>query len=200
MVEHSQGAPRWKRWLKSGLQTLGLMLLVVWAVQTWQTRNVAERIDMQQVWQWVDGRQALPQPGDGSTALPSRLQTTTLQSWMATHAHGQPVLIHVWAEWCPICKIDAPMVDDLVSSSMPVLTVATRSGDAARVQRTLQQKEWNWPAIIDRSGEMTQALGMGGVPAYVILTADGQVHHPTMGATSRLGLWLRWWAVRWFDV
>ena len=200
MSDTTPASPRWKRWLKSSLQTLGLMLVVVWVVQTWQTRHVADRINMQQSWQWVDGRQA-PMVSDGSSSqvLQNRVGAITLQEWMTAHASGQPVLLHVWAEWCPICKIDAPMVDDLMSSSMPVLTVAMRSGDAARVQRVMQQKDLHWPVIIDPSGEMSQALGLGGVPAYVVITPDGRVHHPTMGATTRLGLWLRWWAVRLFS-
>ena len=120
-------------------------------------------------------------------------QTTTLADWRQRHA-GQPVALYLWAEWCPICKLQQPNVSDL-AAELPLLTIAMQSGPPPTVARVLAQRQLTWATAVDPRGELSRALGFGSVPAFVVIDAEGRLRTPTVGYTSELGMRLRlWWA------
>lgn len=169
---------RWAR-MRSHLGTVVLMVAVFFGVQAWQTRGVAQG----------------PLPNMAFTVIESdgSQQTTTLAAWRARHP-GQPVALYLWAEWCPICKVQQPNVTNLVAD-MPLLTIAMQSGPPPAVARALAQRQLPWPTAVDPRGELSRALGFGSVPAFVVVDAEGRLRMPTVGYTSELGMRLRlWWA------
>jgi thiol-disulfide isomerase/thioredoxin len=173
-------APR-SRWasLRSHLGTAVLMLIVFFGVQAWQTRAVSEGALPELVFTLIDT--------SGSR------ETTTLAAWRERHA-GHPVALYLWAEWCPICKLQQPVVSALVGD-VPVLTIAMQSGPPETVARVLAQRQLRWPTAVDPRGELSRALGFGSVPALVVIDANGQLRTPTVGYTSGLGVRARlWWA------
>jgi thiol-disulfide isomerase/thioredoxin len=169
---------RWVR-LRSHLGTVVLMLIVFFGVQAWQTRAVSQGALPELVFTLIDT--------SGSR------ETTTLAAWRERHA-GQPVALYLWAEWCPICKLQQPVVSALVGD-VPVLTIAMQSGPPETVARVLAQRQLRWPTAVDPRGELSKALGFGSVPALVVIDANGQLRTPTVGYTSELGVRARlWWA------
>jgi thiol-disulfide isomerase/thioredoxin len=169
---------RWAR-LRAHLGTVALMLAVFFGVQAWQTRGVAQG--------------PLPDPPLTLIDRDGSRQTTTLAAWRERHA-GRPVALYLWAEWCPICKVQQPNVTEL-ASDLPVLTVAMQSGPPEAVARVLAQRQLPWPTVVDPRGELSRSLGFGSVPAFVVIDADGTLRTPTVGYTSELGMRARvWWA------
>jgi thiol-disulfide isomerase/thioredoxin len=169
---------RWAR-LRSHLGTAALVLAVFFGVQAWQTRGVAQGPP-------PDLSFTLIEP-DGSQ------QTTTLAAWRERHP-SQPVALYLWAEWCPICKLQQPNVTDLVAD-MPLLTIAMQSGPPEVVARVLAQRQLPWPTAVDPRGDLSSLLGFASVPAFVVVDAEGRLRLPTVGYTSGLGMRLRlWWA------
>lgn len=167
------------RW-KSHLFTLALVVCVMAGVQAWQTRDVPTGGPA------PDLALTLVQP-DGSRT------STTLAQWRAQHP-GQPVALHVWAEWCPICRTEENSVTRL-SRDWPVLTVAMQSGQAEQVARVQAQRQLPWATAIDPRGEMARQLGFKAVPAFVVVDAHGDLRAATVGYTSEIGMRLRlWWA------
>lgn len=164
---------------KSHLSTLLLVLAVVFGVQAWQTRDVPPA----------------PDPGFGLSVLnPDGSRTsTTLGAWRATHP-GQPVALHLWAEWCPICRTEEHSVTRL-ARDWPVLTVAMRSGPPDAVAHVLAQRQLPWATAVDPQAEIVHALGFKAVPAFVVIDAKGQLRGASVGYTSEIGMRLRlWWA------
>lgn len=175
-----QPAPR-SRWarLRSHLGTLALVLAVFFGVQAWQTRAVPPG--------------ALPELAFTLIDADGRRESSTLAAWRQRHA-GQPVALYLWAEWCPICKAQQPVVSALLGDA-PVLTIAMQSGPPDAVARVLAQRGLRWATAVDPRGELSQALGFGSVPAFVVIDAAGQLRAPTVGYTSELGMRARlWWA------
>lgn len=169
-----------QRW-KSHLASLGLVLAVLVGVQAWQTRDVPTGPA-------PDFALTLVQP-DGSRS------STTLAQWRAQHP-GQPVALHVWAEWCPICRTEENSVTRL-SRDWPVLTIAMQSGQAEQVARVLAQRQLPWATALDPRGEMARQLGFKAVPAFVVVDARGDLRTATAGYTSEIGMRLRLWWARW---
>jgi len=168
---------RWAR-MRSYLGTVALVLAVFFGVQAWQTRGVAQG--------------ALPDLTFTLIERDGSQQTTTLSAWRERHA-GQAVALYLWAEWCPICKVQQPNVTDL-ATDVPLLTIAMQSGPSPAVARVLAQRQLPWPTAVDPRGELSRALGFKSVPAFVVVDAEGQLRMPTVGYTSELGMRLRlWW-------
>lgn len=169
-----------QRW-KSHLASLGLVIAVLFGVQAWQTRDVPSGPA-------PDLTLTLVQP-DGSRT------STTLAQWRAQHP-GQPVALHVWAEWCPICRTEENSVTRL-SRDWPVLTIAMQSGRAEQVAGVLAKRQLPWATALDSRGEMARQLGFKAVPAFVVVDAQGDLRAATVGYTSEIGMRLRLWWARW---
>ena len=167
-----------RRW-KDHLLTLLILLGVYLGVNAWQTRHVPQGPAPELSF-------VLLQP-DGSQT------TTSLTQWRANHP-GQAVALHLWAEWCPICRAEEHNISSLVVDR-PVLTIAMRSGPPEAVARVLAQRQLRWPVAVDSRGDLTRQLGFSAVPAFVVIDPQGRLRSPSVGYTSELGMRLRlWWA------
>jgi thiol-disulfide isomerase/thioredoxin len=118
-------------------------------------------------------------------------QDVTLDSWRAQHA-GRAVALHVWAEWCPICRAEESSIN-AVQRDWPVLTVAMRSGEQSQVARVLQQRQLPWLAAVDADGSLSARYGIRAVPAFIVLDAQGRIRHASVGYTTSLGMRARLW-------
>lgn len=160
---------------RSHLGTVLLVLAVFTGAHFWHTRHL---------------------PSGPLPDLPLLLSTgesTTLGAWRARYP-GQPVALHVWAEWCTICRVEEHNITRL-QADWPVLTVAMQSGDAPQVQRVLNQRSLPWATVVDESGALSRGLGVQSVPALLVLDAQGHLRAASVGYTSEIGMRLRlWWA------
>ncbi len=175
----TRSAAHWRKNWKSYLLQFGLLVAVVLAVQAWQTRHVPAGPA-------PDLAISVLQP-DGTTS------STTLNQWRQAHP-GQAVALHLWAEWCPICRAEESSVTRL-AQDWPVLTVAMQSGPAAKVKQVQQQRQLPWQTAVDTRGELTRAFGFQSVPSFVVIDGQGQLRSASAGYTTELGMRLRlWWA------
>ncbi len=108
---------------------------------------------------------------------------------------GQPLLIHFWATWCRVCKLEAGAVD-AVSKDWPVLTIAMQSGTPDEIAAYLHEKGRNWRTIADESGTLADQFGVRGVPASFFIDENGRIRFKEMGYTTSLGMRLRLWMLK----
>jgi len=162
---------RWPGWLAE----IGVVVLVVFAIQWWQARDVPRG---------PAPEFAAPMASGGSVSL---------AGWRAAHP-GRTVAVYFWADWCPICKAQEGSVDAL-RADWPVLTVAMQSGDAAAVAKVLHDRGLDWPTAIDADGRIAARFGLHGVPALVVIDGRGEIRSVLVGYTTGPGMRLRlWWA------
>lgn len=162
---------RWRRWLGNALMVAGVLVAVSW----WQARDV---------------------PGGPAPALAAPTtdgRVLTLAQWRAAHP-GQPVALHFWADWCPICKLEEHSIGR-VAGDAPVLGVAMQSGSGANVARVMAQRGLGWPTLVDADGSQARAWGVHAVPAFIVIAPDGRISSASVGYTTEIGMRLRlWWA------
>lgn len=125
---------------------------------------------------------------------PIKLQTITGETFDLSSVQ-EPTLVHIWATWCPICKVTKGSVES-VAHSYKVVNIATQSGDDQLVLEYAKANEMN-PAIIvnDFDGQLMSLFGSKAVPADFIIAPGGEITFIEVGFTSEIGLRLRlWWA------
>ena len=170
--------PHWRQRLvqrlRTHLPTLLMLLAIVVGAHLWHTRHLP--------------RGVVP---DATVQLASG-ETMPLSRWRALHP-GQPVALHFWAEWCPICRTEEHSVTR-VQRDWPVLTVAMQSGAAPKVLQVLAQRALPWTTAVDTNGALARSMGVQSVPALLVLDASGQLRAASVGYTSEIGMRLR---LRW---
>ena len=107
-----------------------------------------------------------------------------------------PVIVRFWATWCPNCKREEGMINELASDAR-VLTVAIQSGDESDVATYLQEASLTMPTIVDAEGRIERDYGVVAVPTTFIIDSDGEIRFHLLGLTGEWGLRMRLWAARW---
>ena len=160
---------RWFRWATEAL----IVLVVVVGVHFYTTRGAVRGVAPAIQGVTLDGR------------------PVALSQW-----RGRPVLVHFWATWCPVCKLEQGSIANLARSHA-VITVATQSGDAAKVRAWLRAEGLQMPVLLDADGTMAAAWGARGVPASFIIDGGGRIRFVEFGYTTEWGLRLRLWLAKW---
>ncbi|MGX2016269.1 protein disulfide oxidoreductase [Providencia huashanensis] len=130
------------------------------------------------------------------TLAPALLEQHTLVNGetvsLAELSKEKPVLVYFWATWCGVCNLTSPTVSDLNQSGMPIISVAIRSGETARLVSGMGKKDLNFPVINDSSGQLSNAVGVSATPTFMVID-NGELVSFTSGWTSSYGLKMRMW-------
>lgn len=124
-------------------------------------------------------------------ALQGRLVEDDRLSGLQMPTDG-PVLVHFWATWCPVCKLEEDRIDAL-SQRYSVLSVAMQSGRADAIRAYLKERELSFPTIADPSGAIAAEWGVQAVPVSFILDRNGRIRFRSIGFSTGLGLRARLW-------
>ncbi|MDA3808246.1 MAG: redoxin domain-containing protein [Thiomicrorhabdus sp.] len=113
----------------------------------------------------------------------------------ALNQQGKPVLIHIWATWCPICDISKGGIES-VAKDYAVINIASMSADDDQLLTFAQENEMNPDIIVnDLEGKWQKAFGAKAVPADFVIAPNGEIAFVEVGFTTSMGLRLRlWWA------
>lgn len=105
---------------------------------------------------------------------------------------GKPVVIHVWATWCGVCKVEEPNVKALADDAR-VISIASMSGHPSLVARYVREHGLPYEVLSDPNGDLAHALGVSAFPTTLFVNADGVVVAREVGYVTTLGLRARWW-------
>lgn len=108
------------------------------------------------------------------------------------HLHSAPVLLHIWASWCGICRFEQNSIES-ISKDHPVVTISMQSGTDDEVRQFMNKNKLTFKVINDEDGELSQQFGIRGVPASFIINRRGEIVYSEVGYTSEWGLRFRLW-------
>ena len=109
---------------------------------------------------------------------------------------GQPVLVHFWATWCSICRIEQGTIES-IAKDVPVITVATQSGAVDEVMDYIQTNTLHFPVFVDEYGKLAKQYGVRAFPTTFLIDANGMIRNVEVGYTSELGLRARLTLMKW---
>ncbi len=104
--------------------------------------------------------------------------------------HHKPLLIHFWATWCPICKIENSSISAL-SSKFDVITIAESSGSNKKIKKFLQQHHLKFQVINDKNGLIASLFKVKAFPSSFIYNQKNKLKFVDVGYSSYLGLYAR---------
>ena len=105
---------------------------------------------------------------------------------------GKSVLVHFWATWCPVCKLEQSSIE-AISKDNDIITIAMNSGEAMEIQNFMEENNLSYPVIIDEDGVLAKQYGVRGVPASFIVNPEGSIAFTEIGYTTNWGLRARLW-------
>ncbi|MEW8508076.1 MAG: protein disulfide oxidoreductase [Candidatus Thiodiazotropha sp.] len=166
-AKNRQGTPR-KR-LLARFTTLLSVVVALMLIHFWQTRGLA------------DGH------------APALSGQTLEGEWFDLRHQGErPLLVHFWASWCPVCKLESGGIASL-AMDYPVVSVAMQSGSESEITEFLRQNQLQLPVINDPNGKLAAAWRVSGVPTSYIIGGDGRVKFSSVGYTLPFTLRARLW-------
>jgi peroxiredoxin len=164
----SMGA-KLRRRFKGWFMQLAILIIALSLIHLWQTRDLAEGYAPSLSGQTLNGK---------------RFDLEKQTEW--------PLLIHFWATWCPVCKLETGGIAS-ISEDYPVVTVAMESGSEGTVASFLDKHHYQLPVINDPDGALATAWAVTGVPTSFIVTRDGRIRFSSVGYTFPMTLRIRLW-------
>jgi thiol-disulfide isomerase/thioredoxin len=109
-----------------------------------------------------------------------------------TYDKNKPILIHIWASWCPTCKLEASNIQT-ISKDYEVLTFIVKSGSDAKIKEYMQENDFDFKTVNDKDGAYAKKFNVSAYPTTLIYNKNQELIFSEVGYTSTLGLKLRMW-------
>jgi len=99
----------------------------------------------------------------------------------------KPLLVHFWAIWCPVCKLEAANIES-VSTTYDVISIAVKSGSDEALKTFMKEYDLTYTVIDDQSGELAKKFNIEVYPTTLIYNGKGELKFTEVGYSTTLGL------------
>ncbi len=101
---------------------------------------------------------------------------------------GQPVVINIWASWCPGCNAEARALAEFAESHPEAAFVGVNFQDSQAAARGFYERYgWTFPSVSDPNGEISYALALQGTPTTIFLDGEHREVTRIVGETDEEG-------------
>lgn len=137
------------------------------------------------------GQEVLLAPSRKPIELPPLAFKTLDGDSVALHNYAaRPMVINLWATWCPHCVREMPVLEKAQQQYPQVHIVLVNQGEnASQVQRFLQARSLSLQnMLLDEQKSAGQHFGMRALPATLFIDRRGQLVSVRIGALSEATL------------
>lgn len=98
---------------------------------------------------------------------------------------GKPLVLHVWASWCPECNAEAPTIAKAAARYHNVTFIGIDIADHPSGAKGFYQRHgWHFLSIDDPTRTRMTSLGVPGQPSTVFVNAKGTIVARIIGPAS----------------
>lgn len=130
--------------------------------------------------------------GTPATPLPGEILFRTLagEPFRPANLEGEPLVVNLWASWCPPCRREMPMMADVAMKTTDTRFVFINQGEAAPTIRQYLDAEGLEldQVVLDGLGRFARHYKIPGLPATLFIGADGKLRSVHLGEISRESL------------
>jgi thiol-disulfide isomerase/thioredoxin len=102
---------------------------------------------------------------------------------------GKPVVITIWASWCPGCNAEARTLARFAEAHPEAGFVGVDFSDTKDDARAFYEKYgWTFPSVFDPDGQIAGELGLQGTPTTIFLDREHREVARIVGETNEAGL------------
>lgn len=132
------------------------------------------------------GKSSLPKLG--TSAIVFNCQDLKGQIWSLDQIRGKVVLLRFWADWCPYCRYEMPVIEKyyrmLKSQGFEVLAVNVKQS-AAVAEAFTAQLDITFPVPLDPDGKMAKRYGVYAIPTNFLIDRQGVIREILIGEVFR---------------
>jgi peroxiredoxin len=123
-------------------------------------------------------------PKLGTPAMDFNCQDLKGQIWSLNKIKGKVVLLRFWADWCPYCRYEMPIIEKyyrkLNKDGFLVLAVNVKQSPEVALAFTAQL-DITFPVPLDPDGTMAKRYGVYGIPTNLLIDRDGVIREILIG-------------------
>ena len=118
------------------------------------------------------------------------LETPAGRTLTLKELRGRPVVINLWASWCPPCRREMPMLVAAASAERRAVILLVNQGeDMGTVSAFLRDQRLESGAIaLDRQGLLPAMTGAQALPTTFFVDHTGRLRHMHMGEITKVQL------------
>jgi len=123
-------------------------------------------------------------PKLGTAAIDFNFQDLKGQTWSLDKVRGKVVLLRFWADWCPYCRYEMPIIDKyyrkLNKEGFLVLAVNVKQSAEVALAFTAQL-DITFPVPLDPDGKIARRYGVYAIPTNFLIDRQGVIREILIG-------------------
>jgi peroxiredoxin len=127
-------------------------------------------------------------PKIGTHAIDFACQDLKGQTWSLDKIKGKVVLLRFWADWCPYCRYEMPIIEKYYRklNKEGFLVLAVNVKQSAEVALTFTaQLDITFPVPLDRDGNIAKQYGVYAIPTNFLIDREGIIRDILVGEVFR---------------
>ncbi|MDF2489344.1 MAG: putative thiol:disulfide interchange protein dsbE [Pseudomonas sp.] len=106
------------------------------------------------------------------------------------HYAGRPLVVNLWASWCPPCRREIPVLQEAQHAYPGVTFLFVNQGETPELLGTFLATAGltGSRVLFDEAGELARRVGSGALPTTLFYDADGRLVGSHLGELSRASL------------